>query len=223
MAGATAGCKSMILAGSAASAPQKLITIADTSCEFEREPLLRPFGFKGGALNEIWQSAAMIRSTGGKQGIGLCTHSVLWSDAKVFQANSESGGNALLFAMTNYALKIIKGRSFTDPVAFNDQIFREVYAYGKEICSMPNLRQTLALNALVGVDNAVWLLYAKEHGITNFDDLIPAKYKPALSQHHTKAASIPLMAYSIPIGEIKDAVDDGYFFMKIKIGRKRPH
>jgi L-alanine-DL-glutamate epimerase-like enolase superfamily enzyme len=32
-------------------------------------------------------------------------------------------------------------------------------------------------------------------------------------------ASIPLMAYGIPIEEIKDAAEQGYFFMKIKIGQ----
>ena len=40
-----------------------------------------------------------------------------------------------------------------------------------------------------------------------------------LSHHHERIASIPLMAYTIPVGEIKTAVDQGYFFMKIKIGQ----
>ncbi len=196
------------------------ITVADTGCEFEREPLLRPFGFKGGYLTNIWQSAAMIRSTSGRRGIGLCTHSTLWSDAKVFAANSEAGGNALMFAMTAYALRILKGQTFTDPVSLNDALFPEVYAYGKKITGLSKLRQTFALNALVGVDNAAWLLYAKENGLASFDAMIPDSYRPALAQHHSKAASIPLMAYTIPIEEIKRAAQDGAFFMKIKIGQK---
>jgi len=212
------GCKmAQAVSGKAAFKP---ITVADTGSDFEREPLLRPFGFKGGYLTKIWQSAAMIRSTSGKRGIGLCTHSTLWSDASVFAANSEQGGNALMFAMTAYALKILKGRTFTDPVALNDALFKEVYAYGREITRNPKLRQTFALNALVGVDNAAWLLYAKENGLTSFDAMIPTAYRPALSHHHSKAASIPLMAYAIPIDEIRQAVQDGYFFMKIKIGQK---
>jgi L-alanine-DL-glutamate epimerase-like enolase superfamily enzyme len=218
-AAAAGGC---VTAGASAAAKAgcKRISVADTGCDFEREPLLRPFGFKGGYLTNIWQSAAMIRSTSGQRGIGVCTHSTLWSDAKVFASNSEAGGNALMFAMTAHALKILKGRTFSDPVALNDELFKEVYAYGKEITRNPKLRQTFALNALVGVDNAAWLLYAKENGITTFDGLIPSAYKPALSQHHPKAASIPLMAYAIPIEEIRQAVDSGYFFMKIKIGQK---
>jgi len=218
-AAAADGCVS---AGGAAGAKAtgKTITVADTGCEFEREPLLRPFGFKGGYLTNVWQSAAMIRSTSGKRGIGVCTQSTLWSDAKVFASNSEAGGNGLMFALTAYALRVLKGRTFTDPVALNDELFKEVYEYGKAVTRMPGLRQTFALNALVGVDNAAWLLYAKENGITAFDGLIPAAYKPALSQRHPKAASIPLMAYAIPIDEIKAAVAEGAFFMKIKIGQK---
>ena len=71
----------------------------------------------------------------------------------------------------------------------------------------------------MGVDNAAWLLWAAENRITKFDDLIPSTYRPALSYRHDKVASIPLMAYSIPISEIVQAVDEGYFFMKIKIGQ----
>ena len=216
-AAAMGGCAT---AGAAAvTGTRRRITVADTGCEFEREPLLRPFGFKGGYLSNIWQSAAMIRATSGQRGIGICTHNTLWSDAKVFVGNSESGGNALMFAMTAHALRVLKGQTFTDPVALNDALFEEVYRYGREITRMKGLRQTFALNALVGVDNAAWLLYAKENGIGTFDGLIPEAYRPALSHHHPKVASIPLMAYAIPIPEIKQAVDDGFFFMKIKIGQ----
>ena len=59
----------------------------------------------------------------------------------------------------------------------------------------------------------------KENGFKTFDEMIPAAYKPSLSHHHEKAAAIPLMAYNIPIEEIKQAVEEGYFFMKIKIGQ----
>jgi L-alanine-DL-glutamate epimerase-like enolase superfamily enzyme len=216
-AGVVAGCRTV--ESKRGLTAKKAIRIERTGCDFEREPLIRPFGFKGGALNSIWQSAAMVQSTSGKRGIGLCTHSVLWSDAKVFVANSDVGGNALMLAMTNHALNLLKGHSFNDPVALNEELFQEVYKYGRAICKMPHLRQTFALNALVGVDNAIWLLYAKEHGITNFDDLIPERYKSALSSRHPRVASIPLMTYNVPIEEIKGAANDGYFFMKIKIGQ----
>jgi L-alanine-DL-glutamate epimerase-like enolase superfamily enzyme len=199
--------------------PGKLIKITDVSSNFEREPLIRPFGFKGGYMREIWQSAAMIKSESGIHKTGTCSQSILWSDAQVFSSHSESGGNALMYAMTEYGLGLIKGRSFSDPVSLLDEIWPVVYEYGKKICSKDDLRQTFALNSLVAVDNALWLLYAAENNITNFDDLVPEAYKPALSHHHDRIASIPLMAYTIPVGEIKAAADQGYFFMKIKIGQ----
>jgi len=46
-----------------------------------------------------------------------------------------------------------------------DEIVEEVYQYGIRITENPNLRKTFALNALVGVDNALWMLYAAENGI----------------------------------------------------------
>ncbi len=197
----------------------KSIRISDTSSNFEREPLIRPFGFKGGYMSEIWQTAAWLKSSSGIGKVGLCTQSVLWSDAQVFKDYSESGGNALMYGMTEHALKLIKGHSFNSPVELLDDILEDTYAYGQKITDNPDLRKTFALNALVGIDNAAWMLFASENGITSFDEMIPEEYRPALSHHHKTVASIPLMAYSIPVSEIKQAADEGYFFMKIKIGQ----
>jgi L-alanine-DL-glutamate epimerase-like enolase superfamily enzyme len=205
------------------AAPAKMaskpITISDVGSNFEREPLLRPFGFKGGFMTEIWQSASYLKSRSGAHRIGLCTQNVLWSDALVFAGHSESGGNALMFALTERALQIMKGQTFSSPIELLDTILPEVYAYGQKITSTPHLRKTFALNALVGTDNAAWLLYAAENGLKTFDEIIPDAYRPALSSHHRQAAAIPLMAYNIPVGEIQAAVEQGYFFMKIKIGQ----
>jgi len=206
------------VSGCAAVEPKK-IRISRVSSNFEREPLIRPFGFKGGYMTEIWQTASFLESNSGAHSIGLCSQSVLWSDAQVFASHSESGGNALMYAMTERAMQIINGQSFTSPIELLDVILPEVYEFGQKITSNPLLRKTFALNALVGVDNAAWLLYAKENDIRTFDEMIPAEYKKALSEHHDKVAGIPLMAYAIPIEEIKAATDQGYFFMKIKIGQ----
>jgi len=35
----------------------KNITIQSVGLKFEKEPLIRPFGFKGGYMTEIWQTA----------------------------------------------------------------------------------------------------------------------------------------------------------------------
>jgi L-alanine-DL-glutamate epimerase-like enolase superfamily enzyme len=197
----------------------KFITIDQVNSDFEREALIRPFGFKGGYLTEIWQTIAVMRSTSKVRKIGLCTQNILWSDAKVFSSFSESGGNIMMYALTERALQLIKGKAFRTPLDLLDQILPEIYDYGKTITSNPELRMTFALNALVGVDNAAWLLYAHENKITDFDQMIPEEFRPALSHHHDRVASIPLMSYGIPIEEIKDAADQGYFFMKIKIGQ----
>jgi L-alanine-DL-glutamate epimerase-like enolase superfamily enzyme len=197
----------------------KTITIAEVGSNFEREPLNRPFGFKGGYMREIWQTVAMLKSNSGIIKTGLCSQSVLWSDARVFASHSESGGNALMYAMTEYALSLLKGRSFSDPVTLLDELWPDVYDYGKKICDRDDLRPTFALNALVGVDNAAWLIYAAENNITGFDEMVPDLYKSALTCHQSKLASIPLMAYSVPVEEIRAAVDQGFFFIKIKIGQ----
>src|SRR5690606_19349853 len=126
-----------------------------------------------------------------------------WSDAEIFAKYSESGGNTLMYAMSEYALQLLKGQTFTDPVELLDSIWLDVLEYGKTITGNPNLRETFALNALVGVDNAIWRLYAEENGFKNFDEMIPEQWRPAVSHRSEKAASIPLMAYSIPVSEIK--------------------
>lgn len=210
---------SNILASNKNEKLMKKIQISEVNSNFEREPLIRPFGFKGGYMTEIWQTASWMKSTSGISKVGLCTQNVLWSDADVFASYSESGGNTLMYAMTEYAMQMLKGQSFIDPVELLENIWREVLEYGKKITGNPNLRETFALNALVGVDNAIWMLYAKENGFETFDEMIPEKWRPAVSHKSETVASIPLMAYSIPVSEIKQAVEDGYFFMKIKIGQ----
>ncbi|MCX6334639.1 MAG: twin-arginine translocation signal domain-containing protein [Bacteroidia bacterium] len=208
----------LILTGCSRPAPKK-ITISMTKIGFETEPLIRPFGFKGGFMKEIWQTISYLRSSSGAHSIGLGTQNVLWSDAQVFATHSESASNAIMYSITDRALRLISGHSFTSPVELLDSILPEVFEYGKKVTSNPQLRKTFALNAMVGIDNAAWLLYAKENGITTFDEMIPPEYRPALSHHHKKVAAIPLMAYTIPIEEIMAATDNGYFFMKIKIGQ----
>ena len=71
---------------------KKSIMIESVSNDFERESLVRPFGFKGGYMTEIWQVASCLRSSSGIQKVGLCSQGVLWSDASVYSSNSESGG-----------------------------------------------------------------------------------------------------------------------------------
>lgn len=203
----------------AVNAHLKLITIDKTCCDFERQPLLRPFGFKGGYVSEIWNSSAYMSSASGEHSIGLGVQSILWSDAGIFFENSEVGGSAIMFSMTNYALKLLRGKSFTNPIELLDWLFPQVWEYGKKVSANPDMRATFALNSLVPVDNAAWVLYAKENGFKSFDEMIPEEYRPALSQHHPVCAAIPLITYSVPAKELKALAESGYFFFKIKIGQ----
>ncbi len=196
---------------------EKKIVIQQVSANFEREPL-NPYRFKGSAITDSWQVAAMLQSQSGIRKVGLGTQGVLWSDSEVFAKHSESAGNALMYAMTEHAVQILKGQSFTNPVKLLDDILPEVLAYGKKITGKSNLRKTFALNALVPVDNAAWLLYAAENGINQFDDLVPDAYKPGLSYRHDKVASIPSFAVGTSAGKLKEAADEGYFILKLKTG-----
>ena len=193
--------------------------ITETNLNIIREPLVKPFGFKGAFFTEKWVCQIDLTGDSGKRGKGQGGLAVLWSDAKVFSAHSEVGGNILMAAMLEYALSLIKGESFSNPVEMLEFLDHPVYEYGRKITGNSELRHTFALNPLVALDNAAWLLYAQENGIDNFDDMIPKGYRPALSARHEKLASAPLVTYKVSIRELHELIDEGYFFLKIKIGQ----
>lgn len=194
------------------------ITLRKTSFHFEREPLLRPFGFKGGAMTEIWQTACLVESDE-NHGVGLCSQNVLWCDGELFASCPEAKSNAMMRDLTVFALDILTGETFTSPMDVIDDILDDVLARAKKITGRENLRPTFALNALVGLDNALWTLYFRENGFRFFDDIIPDDCRNALSSRHERVAAIPLISYNVPVEEIKKSVEAGSFFMKIKIGR----
>ncbi|MFT7034666.1 MAG: L-alanine-DL-glutamate epimerase-like enolase superfamily enzyme [Cyclobacteriaceae bacterium] len=200
------------------SAKASKIKISSVDSNFEREPLIKPYRFKGSGVSEIWQAVCHLETDSGLSGIGLGTQGVLWSDAKVFFANSENGGNALMYAMSERAIQMLKGADMSNPIDTLDEILPEILAYGKKITRNPDLRKTFALNSLVCVDNALWQLYAYHNKFEKFDDMIPDAYKEGVSHRHTKVASIPSFSVGTPVSEIKDAADQGYFIMKLKTG-----
>ena len=192
--------------------------IVKGTCNFEREPLIAPFGFKGGYLSELWQSIVMLEDDNGNQGIGLGVQSTLWSDPSIFTSYSESAGNSVMFLMTAFAAEQTKHCTWQTPIDLLEQLLPLTYDYGKKITNNPHLRLTFALNSLVPVDNAAWLVYCKAKGISRFDDLIPTNLRSALSCHHDKLSAIPLLSYGVSTEKIKQMLDEGYFFLKIKIG-----
>ena len=191
--------------------------ITNAISNFVREPLLSPFGFKGGYLSELWQVVVRLDAEE-YSGVGTGIQSVLWSDASVFSSTSQAGGNSYMFAMTDYALRLAKGMEFTTPFDLLDALLPKVYEYGKAVTGNPNLRKTFALNALVPVDNAAWQLYANIHGETDFLKLVPQDYQAPLQGKQEKLCSIPLVTYGMSIDDVKKLITDGYFFLKVKIG-----
>ena len=193
-------------------------TITHVNANFVREPLIKPFGFKGGYVADIWQVFAGLTSSEGHTSTGVGVQSVLWSDAGVFAAHSEAGGNALMFATTEFALQRILGETFEDPIALQELILEDVDRAARRFTDSAALRKTFALNALVAVDNAAWLLHAQTHGISSFDELIPPPYRPALAHRHTHVASIPIVSYNTAETAVLDLLEEGYFFLKFKLG-----
>ncbi|CAN5349377.1 hypothetical protein BH23BAC1_BH23BAC1_08570 [soil metagenome] len=196
----------------------KNIKVVHTDSDFEREVLTRPFGFKGGYLTELWQAVAKIESESGKTGIGLGTQSVLYGDADLFTNYSESGGNALLYGLSDKALQIVKETSFQTPVDLVEKILPEVQQAGIGMTGKKDLNLNFIYNALICVDNAAWLLYAAENDLKSFDAMIPAPYKEALAVKNDKIAIMYQVSYGLPVEDIKRAAEQGYFVIKIKAG-----
>ncbi len=196
----------------------KDIRVISTDSNFEREPLSRPFGFKGGYLTELWQTAVQLNTAGHSQ-IGLATQSVLYGDAHLFEQYSEAGGNALMYAMTERALKLVKKTPFHTPIDLLDKILPQLEKEAPALTGLPEVNINFIFNALIGIDNAAWLLYAAENNLEDFDAMIPQPYKKALSAHNKKVAVMFQVSYNMPEEDIRNAADQGYFIIKIKTGQ----
>ncbi|MDD4124881.1 MAG: hypothetical protein PHW77_04050 [Eubacteriales bacterium] len=194
----------------------KNIIIEDASHALICEKLKKPFGFKGRHIDELWQSVCAVKSA---KHTAVCpaTQSVLWSDAAVFAEHSPDESNELMYKTAKQALSLIKGRSFTTPDLLINSILPSLREYADYICKR-KVKTTFLLNSLVGIDFALWSLYAKENGIASFDGIIPGYAKDALGCRHDKLAHIPLISYNVNENELKEALDAGTGLLKIKIG-----
>ena len=192
--------------------------IAGTSAGYAPEPILKPFGFKGGYLSELWQTRVELSSASGSRGAGLGVQSSLWSDASVFASLGERESNELMFAMTRRAAEMAEGVEFESPPELTEGLFPEILAYGRRVSGRRDLRPTFALNALVPLDFAAWTLHAAENGLRGYDEMLPERFAAAQSARHARCASIPLVAYGTSVEEVVKLVEGGCFFLKIKIG-----
>lgn len=191
------------------------VTAADSN--FEREKLIRPFGFKGNYLTELWQVAVRLRSSSGMAATGLATQSVLYGDAALFAANAEANGNALMYVLSNKALELVKATPFQTPVELLDKILPALAETAMQLTGR-QVNPNFILNALVSVDNAAWLLYAAENGFSSFDTMLPAAFQPALRHRNEKIAILYQVSYNMPVADIVQAAAAGFFVFKIKTG-----
>lgn len=168
-------------------------------------------------MSELWQVLVCMENEQGR-GIGLGVQSVLWSDAEVFSSRPESQGNREMFDVTCFALQLARRMDWTHPQELLDPILPPVYNYAKTVTGRQDLRLTYVLNALVALDHAAWLLYAKERSIDRFDRLIPNPYRNALSARNDRLAFVPLISYGTPLIEVERTVREGAGILKIKIG-----
>lgn len=195
------------------------IQIAATQSNFEREKLKIPFGFKGGYLSELWQTVVRLTSEEGHRKVGLGTQSVLYGDMDLFASWSEAGGNALMYALTERALQMSKSVSFGTPVELIDALLPELRKEARRITGKEEVNENFILNALIGMDNAAWLLYAEKHNRSTFGTMIPESFKPALSYHNDRIGVMFQVSYGMSLEAIEEAVDQGYFIIKIKTGQ----
>lgn len=196
----------------------KNIEVVRTGLDFEREKLIRPFGFKGAYLTELWQVATKLGTASGVNKVGIGTQSVLYGDADLFAAHTETEGNALMFMVSGLAAKLIKKTPFRDPVMLQETIFPQLYAEAKQLTGKADLNTNFVYNALVGADNAAWLLYAAENKFSTFDDMVPEAYKKGLSHKNNKVAIMYPVPYGMPVKDLQLAAAEGYFVFKIKTG-----
>ncbi len=196
----------------------KMINIVGTQADFEREKLIRPFGFKGGYLTELWQVASRMQTDSGFSGIGIATQSVLYADADLFSRHSETVGNAMMYDLVIKSLDHVKKTPFRTPPELLEKILPAVIQEGIKITGKQDLNINFVYNALVGVDNAAWLSYAAENRFSSFEAMIPEQYKKALSHRNKKIAIMYQIPYGMPMEDLKNAVKQGYFVFKIKSG-----
>lgn len=193
--------------------------IVEYGLEAIEEPIKAPFAFKGRSSDRpMWNTAVRLVGARGHSAIGLSNQGILWSDEAVHGAFSYVGGNALMYLMSEFAGKRAKEMDFETPSGLLRALLPEVLDYGRQISGMKNMKETFALNALVALDTAAWLLYARERGLESFDEMIPCNARAAMAARHDRIAAIPLIGYAAGLSDIESLVDAGSFCLKIKIG-----
>jgi L-alanine-DL-glutamate epimerase-like enolase superfamily enzyme len=123
-----------------------------------------------------------------------------------------------MYVLANKALQNVKQTPFTTPVELFDKILPSVMAEGQKITGKKDLNINFVYNAMVSIDNAAWLLYAAENKFYTFESMIPPEYRKSLSHRNKKIAIMYQVPYGMPMQDLKNAAQQGYFVFKIKTG-----
>ena len=99
-----------------------------------------------------------------------------------------------------------------------DELLPALADYAEAVCGR-RVAPTFLLNALVGVDIALWSLYARENGVDSFDGIVPPYARAAMTHRHARLSHIPLISYAVGERELRECLDSGTALLKIKIGK----
>lgn len=183
-----------------------------TELRHHPEPLLHSFGFKGGALTELWQIHVRLTLDNGLSAAGQSIQSVLWSDGAVFAELGQQRGNEAMAELSRYALDCLKGMELEHPAKMLRTLLPRLMERGRALTGVQTLRTTFALNAMTGIDFALWKLWRKTQGEPDFDGLC------GMEIHQSRLGLIPLLTYDTPAEQIRALAEQGCFLFKIKIG-----
>lgn len=184
----------------------------------QREPLSRPFGFKGGAFTEKWIIVTSLTTDAGWTETGIGGLAVLWSDPGVFFSRSEIGGNLAMALIADEAARSLVGKDITSPFAAVSFLADTIAPFARKVTGRKELRKTFILNCLVSLDLTLWKLFAREQGTEDLWDLLPPEYRVALPERHLRLGRVPLVDYNMPVRQATALADEGCPLLKIKLG-----
>ena len=115
------------------------------------------------------------------------------------------------------ALKKIRGKNVPRPDVLFTSESVGLFSDASLLCGM-KVKPTFVLNALVGLDAALWMMWAHDQGIVQFEGIIPSYAKKSMSFRSEKLAHIPLISYGVGPAELRDILAGGTALLKIKIG-----
>ncbi len=191
--------------------------IEKTQLGIIKEPLIKPFGFKGANLTQLWHVVVKITLSNGVSGMGVAVQSVLWSDAICFSSYSEEDSNEKMLEITKAALSILEKQEFKTPPEMIKNLIPQLLKLASKNQNRHDVPQTFVLNSLVAVDFALWQIWDKLYSNGTFKGLKDT-FAPKLKQSADVLANIPLITYKTSADEITQLLQNGTYLLKVKIG-----